>query len=592
MAAAPVAAAVVLAVKGVTLVILNYSTGWLYLSDGWRQVVGALAGVTMGAALLASPFVRRNILAGALLLSPQIALAFGHGIWRARTRAGSPEPPFAAALAASPARARVLWIIFDEWDFGVTFSAAKPDGKLPEVERFRRQSLFASRARSPNRVTLYSMPALVTGRAVRRSVRSSDGHVKVQFAGDSGWTDWATQANVFESARRLGYNVAATGAGINYCTEFGASFTSCQSFGDDRGNASFGEYLLAQTRGLFETQWRSFFGQSVSARSAANIYRRVRQSSLPMAADKDFGFVLLHFPIPHPPYFFDRVSGKMDWPSTPFFSAFASRSEGYQGNLALMDIALRAVRESMQRSGVWDSTAVLISSDHAIKTRPDGDPMLTQVPFLLKMPAQQQPTTFDEPIDALVSEKLLLAILSGELKTVADVPPWLQRHRTDFPPDRPIYPASLSETDCSRISPKAAFGNTVFSHGLLKHPPATQIRLQHFNPFIHQPKLHRIRPRPWLQSSNPPAHTTRSRRIRGRHRDRLRQRQPRDLHQIADAPVHPQTGAREARSSRHPHALIRMQLHLDLTQHVPARFAHRRHHRIGDQDTALHAFRP
>jgi hypothetical protein len=99
----------------------------------------------------------------------------------------------------------------------------------------------------------------------------------------------------------------------------------------------------------------------------------------------------------------------------------------------------------MERSGVWDTTAVLVSSDHAIKTRADNDPALTHVPFLLKMPAQQQPVTFDEPVDALVSGHLLLAILSGEVKTATDVTPWLDWHRRDFPVDRPIYPGSLTE---------------------------------------------------------------------------------------------------------------------------------------------------
>jgi arylsulfatase A-like enzyme len=88
--------------------------------------------------------------------------------------------------------------------------------------------------------------------------------------------------------------------------------------------------------------------------------------------------VLIHLLTPHFPHAYDRAAGTFTLGNAPL--------RGYYDSLALTDLALAQLRRAMEAAGTWDSTTVLLSSDHPMKHAAllDGKSD-ARVPFLLKL---------------------------------------------------------------------------------------------------------------------------------------------------------------------------------------------------------------
>src|SRR2546423_46880 len=79
-------------------------------------------------------------------------LALTPALGRFRAVGGGPKwRPVDPAPRAQPARSlrRVVWLMFDELDQRITFEARPPGLELPELDRLRRESLYADAARPP-----------------------------------------------------------------------------------------------------------------------------------------------------------------------------------------------------------------------------------------------------------------------------------------------------------------------------------------------------------------------------------------------------------------------------------------------------------
>ena len=88
----------------------------------------------------------------------------------------------------------------------------------------------------------------------------------------------------------------------------------------------------------------------------------------------------------------------------------------------------------MEQAGVWDSTTVIFSADHSFRHRSalDGHPVSRRVPYLVKMAGPQKQSSYAAPFSALLTRKLILAVLSGELSRSEEIPAWIDGHRAEY----------------------------------------------------------------------------------------------------------------------------------------------------------------
>ena len=396
----------------------------LYMRHHWVLLIAVML-----AALVLVPFVLRwkvvFISAARVLLiafSPFVVVTFGHGVWcivhAVRTPAIADRPLAPRHPAPSVKRPRVFVMVFDEFDFRVAFLERLPTLDLPEMDRLRNESLFASNAFPPSDSTIMSFPAIIEGRLVAKAHAVSPTEVMILYDGQSKEVPWSEEPNLFSEAYGMGVNTAMVGWYLAYGRVLGNQLTfyswEPHVFQRDGRLRSFAGRMLSQYEKLLPV-WRRW--QHIES------YRVIRDDALRLAADHDIGLALIHFPIPHAPHIFNRNQKRV--------SLMASPIEGYLDNLALVDRCVGKLRATMESSGTWNETAIIISGDHGWRYSENYDGRKDErVPFLLKLPGQTKPLLYAKEFNNVLIHDLALAILRGELTAPEQAAKWLDEHRS------------------------------------------------------------------------------------------------------------------------------------------------------------------
>jgi len=396
--------------------------------------------------------VLRPVRIALMLLSPFAAITFGHAFMRIYE--GDPKiagnGPMAPRLPAKPVGApRVIWVIFDEWDADLTFEHRPQGIALPEIERLRDRDFQATNVVTTDYLTDWSMPSLTTGIQIQKAEPLSPSDLSIWPKGSTQPVLWSRQLNVFGRARELGLNTAVVGWAVPYCRVLSASLSDCWWWpGVQDSWLPLPQIALNQQRSLWETTYRSPFGQSLGTQLHARTYQEELARALTVASDPGYGLALLHLAVPHAPYFYNAATGRYDHGAQPIFGLLKQNQQGYADALKLVDITIGKLREAMSRNGVWNVTTVIFSADHPYRHRPafDGQPIALKVPFLLKAAGENHPARYTKSFSALLTHKLILAFLSGEVSRSEQIPAWLDAHISDYPAV-PVSYMGLRQTD-------------------------------------------------------------------------------------------------------------------------------------------------
>jgi hypothetical protein len=347
-----------------------------------------------------------SAIAGSVLAAflPFCAVTFGQGLWRIATYdAGAFAPkPLAPPLPTAANAPRFLWLLFDEWDYRLTFVDPASGLRFPELERFAREALVADQVLPPGPETPISIPAYFAGRLVKGVEYDGARELQIEFQGASESVPWSRQSSVFSSAHDLGFNTAlvdwfhATCRILDGLTSCGWSEMPLQF--NSMGH-TFGQQMLGQTRSLFETTLFSVFGQSLAVRQQVETYREILDRGMAVADDPKYGFLFIHLPIPHAPHAWDRHTGQFTLKNSPL--------QGYFDSLVLLDQTLGKIRRSMECAGTWDNTTVLITSDHPYREAEaiDGksDP---RIPYLMKIAHRTGGLPYHRQFNAVLTRDL------------------------------------------------------------------------------------------------------------------------------------------------------------------------------------------
>jgi hypothetical protein len=397
------------------------------------ELLGTRGVLILGAVLLVGGcvsilFFRRKLaaLVAAFLavLSPFCAVTFAQAIWRISkydvTEFADRRPE---ALFPVRGTQHVVWIVCDEWDYRLTFVDRNASLALPEIDKLRTEALFADHALPPGPETPISLPGYLTGRLVERDWYDGPSELQLVFKGDKDPTPWSKVPNIFTRTHDLALNAAAVEWFHPTCRVL-PGLASCESWPlalqSNSMGQSFTDLLPNQTRSLFETTLLSVFGQSLSVKTHLQTYRAIMDAGLRAINNPKFALTFLHLPVPHAPHSYDRRTGKFDLSNSPI--------KGYVDSLALLDRTLGEIRRSMTTAGTWDTSTVLITSDHPFREAEllDGksDP---RIPWILKFPRQQQGVVYSRQFNAVLTQDLLLAALRNELGDATGAALWLDK---------------------------------------------------------------------------------------------------------------------------------------------------------------------
>ncbi|HKQ37975.1 MAG TPA: sulfatase-like hydrolase/transferase [Verrucomicrobiae bacterium] len=377
------------------------------------------AGVIVLAVLWFHRHVPKLVMVIYLILSPMVLFTTATIGWRLIHPLPVPQnagPPATVAARTSP---RVVWLLLDELDQRIAFEAPPPSVPLPELTRFYNESFHATNAFPPGGSTLYSLPALTIGRQVRgaRPFSAND----LAF---NGATRWSQVETVFSRARSLGFSTALVGWFHPYCRIMGNQLDHCDWYPYavvelDRG-LTVREAAVNQLCSVSpQFQQRRMHTQNVLACQKAALDT--------LSSPSPAAFTMLHLPGPHYPGIYDAKRGQ-------FTFWKYSHDREYLENLVLTDKLFADLRRTLEQTGAWTNSWLIVSSDHWWRESAHYDGKTDhRVPFIIKAPAPNQSAIYDKKFDTILTYHLVLSILKGELTSAGDLAHWIDTYRTEPP---------------------------------------------------------------------------------------------------------------------------------------------------------------
>ena len=369
----------------------------------------------------------------ALMILGRILLLF-FGVQQLALQPG--DPHLAPFMTVHPGQPRVLWVLFDETDMRLSFEQRPAHVQLPEMDRLRGESLFATNAFPPGDSTLQSVPGLLTGRQYSEVAVQGLADLKVTLAKDNTSSCFNPQASIFASARALGVNSAVVGWYHPYERLFGSSLAYCawHPASEPERAPTFSETVTKQLGCLL--------GPIHARQLYINLCRTILPEALQAATNANCGLVFLHLPPPHRPGIYLPQSEK-------FTCLGIDTIDGYFNNLVLADHWLGALRQSLESSRLSDRTWIILSSDHSWRRSAvyDGRRDL-RVPFIIKSPGPAAPAIYGRKLNTVLTQGLILALFKGEVASQKDAVAWLDGHRAES--ILPIEPASVQDRESNQ----------------------------------------------------------------------------------------------------------------------------------------------
>ncbi len=330
---------------------------------------------------------------------------------------------FPAAVAVREGQPRVLWIIFDETDYRLAFEQRPANVQLPEFDRLRQESLFATGALPPENGTIMSMPALILGRALSGVSDDDTCDLSLTFADTGETASWQGQPTVFSDAHALGVNTALVGWYLPYDRMLGDVLNYCSWYAyppfEPARAETFGAEVRQQIASLSETvHLREMF---------VELHQKSLRDSLSVVTNSTYGLILLHLPAPHRPGIY--------LPEKKQFTDFVmTKTAGYFNNLQLADYEFGQLRRSMEASGEWDKTWIIVSADHSWREAKLYDGRHDyRVPFIVKPSGAGEPIVYPGQFNTIITRDLIMAILRGEVTNEQNLPDWLDANGKPVP---------------------------------------------------------------------------------------------------------------------------------------------------------------
>jgi len=359
-----------------------------------------------------------------LVLAPFVFFTFGQSVLALRQ--AEPESVFIShahqniQLSENTLAMPVVWIIFDELDYGIAFGRRPKGLLLPELDRFQQTSLCATHAYSPFDATAVSIPALLTGKALKMTKPLSAAEM-ILTGVDWTTSSLQTESTIFADMHNRGGKTALFGWFFPYSRLFGTvdvikDYPNYFYPVSDR----LAKTVVLQLRSLVESGYFSPFGDSLLVRNHISITTSMHKDVTHYLQTNQSGFAFLHYPVPHSMNIYNRHIQR--------YGANRNIKEGYLDNVALVDLLLSEIRAAMQKAGTWDKALVIVSADHHWRFNTyDGIIDKQRVPFMVKMPYQKNTITVGKRFETVRTRDLITQVVDGKLKTPEDVSRWMAR---------------------------------------------------------------------------------------------------------------------------------------------------------------------
>lgn len=375
-----------------------------------------------------------------LLSSPFVLIIYYHAIHALMTDRGVFETKLASLLPQqNEKKQRVVWFIFDELDIRLAFENRSEGLELPELDRFKNRSLYATNAESAGPATIISVPAMTIGKRISKAEIEGDNDLLLTIADTQEKTYWSQLPNVFSKAKEMGFNSAVIGnyhpymkilgKDVNYC------LSTCNGKIDRLKNlvqTCLGQFIRYVGVGIPFIGSKFHFGVRQDCLLG---HLKIREHAERALLNRDFNLVFVHWMIPHLPGLYDSKTQQMS----------SAQDLYYSDNLKLVDRTLTEIREKMEAEGLWENTTVIVTSDHWLReevwtnqffyplSKHEKEIIVKKdfrVPFLIKFPFQQDNIMYEKNFNMVLIHDMILNILSEKISSPKELITWFDKVET------------------------------------------------------------------------------------------------------------------------------------------------------------------
>ncbi len=340
---------------------------------------------------------------------------------------------------------RVVWLIFDEFDYDRFFVRRAEKMELPNIDRLVRESVSADNAVSPARDTALSIPALTTGAYLTNNRISADGTMLIEV--DHGQeVEWKDTSSIFSRLHSQGLRVSILGFYHNYCKTF-LNANPCVSL---PGSAYAGWWwgiwqALKIVPGLDVLILR---GSLLNAEGMNHITRLQIDALDRYLNDQAATLSFIHLNIPHLPG--GRVHG------VPY-SPFVERLPRYDQNALTVDWVVGKVVQNLKKHSQAQDVLLVVSSDHWLRMElhaanlpPDqferefgqDTTESNKIPFFARRIREASPHSIQQPINTVYTAHLIEDFIAGKVADHAGIVNWWK--------DKPFHLPVIAGEDKSK----------------------------------------------------------------------------------------------------------------------------------------------
>jgi hypothetical protein len=277
-----------------------------------------------------------------------------------------PAPNFTDNLPMTSARPsisrpRVVWILMDELSYDQVFEHRAAGLALPNFDALRQSSTLFTDVQPASEATQTAVPSLMLGKVVDRADYTSNNRYLIAFPGQP-LQPFPAVDTPFALAQKQGLFTSVIGWYNPYCTMLAPYLNHCYWTREVLTPAAFivGDSFWKNIEDAWARYWMAVHSPQEQRPLVylAKTCQDMTQRADTQLAQTTPDFVFLHLPLPHPPGFYNRQTGRFD----------ASNHRSYLDNLALTDITLGQLLTTMQASPRWDNTSIVLCGDHSWRT--------------------------------------------------------------------------------------------------------------------------------------------------------------------------------------------------------------------------------
>lgn len=299
---------------------------------------------------------------------------------------------------------RVIWIVFDELDYALSFGAANksPISKYPNMQFLASRGVMAADAHAPSNVTLVSLPALLIGApAINARI---NGQASIDLLTKTGVHSFDVKNSIFGRLHSQGKEFSILGFYHPYCNIFveaAACWTHSEHKTDNWYDAIFYKFPK-NISGKIDPMYQ------ISTKQLGLISEYIaRQSD---------SVTFLHINLPHLPGRF----------SQNYFNMQRSNDYDiqYESNLRLVDKILGQIISEVGQLSKDQRTLLVITGDHGFRMKGKNPATSRAVPWVAWDGSQDGGMLISKKISTVNTSALISKYLNKEVNSYSDMADW------------------------------------------------------------------------------------------------------------------------------------------------------------------------